>query len=78
MSNKKKTFRRIFTIVIDSLGIGAADDAAFYHDAGTDTLGHIAQHVPGLMIPNLRRLGLASLHPLDGITPAESPAGYFR
>ncbi len=77
MSNKKKPFRRIFTIVIDSLGIGAADDAASYNDAGTDTLGHIAQRVPGLKIPNLRRLGLASLHPLDGITPAESPAGYF-
>ena len=38
---KIKKYNRIFTIVIDSLGIGAAADAAAYGDAGTDTLGHI-------------------------------------
>ncbi len=37
MSGKK--YRRIFTIVIDSLGVGALDDASSYGDAGTDTLG---------------------------------------
>ncbi len=77
MSEKKIRFKRIFTIVIDSLGIGAADDAAAYGDAGTDTLGHIAARTPGLQIPNLRRLGLADLHPLSSVPPAEHPAGYF-
>ena len=38
-----KKYKRIFVIVMDSLGIGAADDAAAYGDAGTDTLGHIAE-----------------------------------
>ena len=37
-------YKRIFTIVIDSLGIGALPDAAAYGDAGTDTLGHIAEY----------------------------------
>lgn len=36
-----KKYNRIFTIVIDSLGVGALEDAADYGDAGTDTLGHI-------------------------------------
>ena len=35
-------YRRIFTIVIDSFGIGAMDNAAEYGDTGCDTFGHIA------------------------------------
>ena len=42
---KAKKYKRIFTIVIDSLGIGAMADAAEYGDAGTDTLGHISESV---------------------------------
>ena len=36
-----KKYQRIFTIVLDSLGVGAMPDAAEYGDAGCDTLGHI-------------------------------------
>lgn len=36
-------YKRIFTIVIDSLGVGAEPDAAQYDDEGTDTLGHISE-----------------------------------
>lgn len=70
-------YSRIFTIVIDSLGIGAAADAAAYGDTGTDTLGHIAQHTAHFQIPNLQKLGLANLHALHGVTPAEEPTGYY-
>lgn len=70
-------YNRIFTIVIDSLGIGAAADAAAYGDAGTDTLGHIAQHTAHLQIPNLQKLGMANLHALHGVAPAENPTGYY-
>lgn len=38
------TYQRIFLIIIDSFGIGEAEDAAAFGDAGADTLGHIAQH----------------------------------
>lgn len=74
---KTTKFNRIFTIVIDSLGIGAAADAAGYGDAGTDTLGHIAQNTQHLKIPNLQKLGIANLHPLQGVAPSEKPAGYY-
>ena len=40
-----KKYKRIFTIVIDSLGIGAMPNAAEYDDEGTDTLGHIDDHM---------------------------------
>lgn len=56
-----KRFNRIFIIVIDSLGVGALDDAPAYGDAGTDTLGHISQMAKGFKIPNLQKLGMANL-----------------
>ena len=76
MGNAKK-YKRIFTIVIDSLGIGAMADAAQYGDAGTDTLGHISQNVSELKIPNLQKLGMANLHQLNNVSAVENPMGYF-
>ena len=70
-------FKRIFTIVMDSLGAGALPDAGEYGDAGTDTLGHISQVVETFHIPNLRRLGLANLHPLKQVAPVAEPEGYY-
>lgn len=70
-------YKRIFTIVIDSLGVGALPDAAAYGDAGTDTLGHIAAHTDPFQIPNLQRLGMANLHSLKGVEPVEKPLAYY-
>lgn len=70
-------YKRIFTIVIDSLGVGALDDASAYGDAGTDTLGHISESVEEFRIPNLQKLGMANLHPLKQVEPVEAPMGYY-
>lgn len=71
-------FRRIIWIVLDSVGIGAMPDAADYGDAGSDTLGNIAR-AHRLKLPNLCRLGLANIKPLDGLEAARSPqAAYGR
>ena len=74
--NEKK-YKRIFTVVIDSLGAGEMPDAASYGDAGTDTLGHIAANVEELKIPNLQKLGIANLKDLAGVTPVETPVAYY-
>ena len=66
-------YKRIFVVVLDSLGIGAVEDSPEYGDVGVDTLGHIAREVPGLKIPNLKKLGMVNLHPLEGMEPAEHP-----
>lgn len=71
-----KKYKRIFTIVIDSLGIGAMPNAAEYDDEGTDTLGHIDAHMPEFRIPNLAKLGLANLHPLTHVEAVKQPLGY--
>ena len=73
----ERKYRRIFTIVIDSLGVGALQDAASYGDAGTDTLGHISERMEEFKIPNLQKLGMANLHPLKQVPPVERPLGYF-
>lgn len=72
-----KRYRRIFTIVIDSLGVGALPDAADYGDSGTDTLGHISQRMEEFQIPNLQKIGIVNLHPLKQVKVVERPIGYF-
>ena len=70
-------YKRIFVVVLDSLGIGAVEDSPEYGDVGVDTLGHIAREGPGLKIPNLKKLGMVNLHPLEGMEPAEHPLGRY-
>lgn len=60
--------KRAIILILDSLGIGAAADAAQFGDAGSNTLGHIAMAAAAgqaeqgrsgpLRLPNLSRLGL--------------------
>ena len=64
-------------IVLDSVGVGAAHDAASYGDLGADTLGNIAREVGGLNMPNMRKLGLGNLHDIDGIPSVENPKAYY-
>ncbi len=72
-------YNRIFVVVLDSLGIGAMPDAEDYGDHGVDTLGHISERMDEFVIPNLRKLGLANLHAMKGVSPVEKPlARYAR
>lgn len=68
--------KRVFLIVLDSLGIGEAPDAAKFHDEGSNTLGTIAK-AEEFYTPNLKRLGLFNI---DGVTAGEKeeePAGSY-
>ena len=69
-------FERIFWIVLDSVGIGELPDASEYGDVGRNTLGHIAES-RALEIPNLVRLGLANIAPLEHQAPAAAPLGAY-
>jgi phosphopentomutase len=70
--------RRAFVIVMDACGAGALPDAADYGDAGTNTLGHLAEHLGGLRLPTLGALGLGSALPLRGVAPAGAPVLHGR
>lgn len=69
-------YKRIFTVVLDSLGVGAMEDSKDYGDIEVNTLGHIAEHRI-LNIPNLQKLGIGNLCTLNGVDPAEKPAGKY-
>lgn len=74
---KKPRFKRVFTIVIDSLGIGYSHDAEKFDDVGSDTLLHISESVDSFHLPNLQKLGIANLKPIKHVNAIESPLGYF-
>ncbi|CUQ15880.1 phosphopentomutase [Clostridium baratii] len=69
-------YKRIFTIVIDSLGVGALEDSKEYGDVNVDTLGHISESVESFNIPNLQKMGIANLHKVKHVDPVEKPLGY--
>lgn len=71
------TYKRIFLIVMDSVGIGEAPDAEKFNDKGSDTLGHIAEHMGGLHMPNMAKLGLSNIKEIKGIIKQEKPLAYF-
>lgn len=72
-----KKFNRVITIVMDSVGAGAAHDAEKFNDLGADTLGHTAEAVGGLNLPNLEKLGLGNLHDVMGVSKTDDPAAYY-
>ncbi len=65
-------YNRIFLIVLDSLGIGGAKDAETFHDAGTNTLGHILEKT-NIQLPNLEKLGFLNLVEKSNV----KPIGYY-
>ncbi len=69
--------RRVILIVLDSVGIGEMPDAADYGDVGSNTLGNIARARQGLKMPNLARLGLGNIAPLEGVPASSAPAGAY-
>ncbi|MDF7801838.1 phosphopentomutase [Pontiellaceae bacterium B1224] len=71
---------KVILIVLDSVGIGAAPDAADYGDSGSATLQHIAETVGGLKLPTFGKLGLGNIRPdfpIAGILPSEKPLALF-
>lgn len=65
-------FKRIFLIVLDSLGVGEAIDADKYNDKGVNTLGHIVDKTD-LFIPNLEKMGLLNTLKMNN----SSSDGYY-
>lgn len=70
-------FKRVFLIVMDSVGIGEAPDAEKFNDLGADTLGHIADHMNGLYMPNMEKLGLSNIREIKGVTKQQNPNAHF-
>ncbi|WP_425489605.1 phosphopentomutase [Listeria portnoyi] len=70
-------FKRIHVVVMDSVGIGEAPDAAQFDDFDVDTLRHIAREKGGLKMPNMAMLGLSNIREIQGVPVADKPQAYF-
>lgn len=68
---------RVTVIVLDSVGIGELPDAAEFGDAGSNTLGHIAEASNGIVLPNMEKLGLGNLTDIKGVPKTSSPQGAY-
>ncbi|MDO5797581.1 MAG: phosphopentomutase [Eubacteriales bacterium] len=72
-----ETYKRVFVIVLDSLGIGAMPDSEEFGDNGVDTFGHILDKMGKLDIPNLQKLGMLNLHKGGTMEGVEKPLGRY-
>ncbi len=72
-----KKYKRIFVIVLDSLGIGAMPDSPAFGDTGVDTFGHILEKMGTIEIPNLAKLGMLNLHKAGKMEEEPAPAGRY-
>ena len=68
---------RVVIIVLDSVGIGEAPDAAAFGDVGSNTIGNIAQAVGGLNLPNMEAMGLSNIVITEGVKPQLKPTAAY-
>ncbi len=71
-----KRYKRVFLIVLDSLGIGEAPDAKDYNDVGSNTIGHIAERMD-LNIPNLQKMGYGNIAPIKNVPASKVPLAFY-
>lgn len=68
--------KRIFLIVLDSVGVGALPDAAEYGDSGTDTMRRIS-HSKNFNIPTLIKMGLGNITGIDYLEKSQNPLASY-
>ncbi|MGI5899975.1 MAG: phosphopentomutase [Christensenellales bacterium] len=75
---ENKRYKRVFLLVMDGVGVGAAPDAKDYGDEGSDTLGNVARSRK-LSTPVLKSLGLYNIDGVDvGIKEENPKAAHLR
>ena len=70
-------YKRVFLVVMDSVGCGTAPLSHEYGDEGANTIKHIAEATNGINLPNLKKLGYGNLTEIKGVEPVENPLGYY-
>ena len=70
-------YKRVFLVVMDSVGCGTAPLSHEYGDDGANTIKHIAEATNGINLPNLKKLGYGNLTEIKGVEPVENPLGYY-
>ena len=69
-------YKRVFLVVMDSVGCGTAPLSHLYGDEGANTIKHISEATNGIYLPNLEKLGYGNITEIIGVKPVENPLGY--
>lgn len=69
--------KRVFLIVLDSVGVGALPDWEDYDTEPGNTLGNIDEAVGGIAMPNCEKIGLGHILPLKGAKAVAEPLGAY-
>ncbi len=70
-------YKRIFLIVMDSVGCGTAPFSYLYGDDGANTIGHIAEATGGISLPTLESFGYGNLTQIQGVQPVAKAIAYY-
>ena len=70
-------YKRIFTIVIDSVGCGEAPKSFLYGDKNVNTIGNLARAVGGIKMPTMQKMGLGNITDIIGVEPTNNPIASF-
>lgn len=70
-------YKRIFTIVIDSVGCGEAPKSYLYGDKNVNTIGNLARAVGGINMPTMQKMGLGNITDIIGVEPTNNPIASF-
>ena len=70
-------FKRIFAIVMDSVGCGSEEFSKDYGDEGANTIAHIAKSENGLYLPTLESFGYGNITDILGVKKINKPVAYY-
>ena len=70
-------YKRIFTIIMDSVGVGSEEKSKFYGDDGANTISHIASACNGINLATLESFGYGNLTNILGVKENKSPKAYY-
>ncbi len=68
---------RVTLIVLDSVGVGELPDSKDFNDEGANTLGNLSRFSNGISLPNMEKLGLGHLTPIQGVPAVHPPLGAY-
>ncbi len=70
-------YKRIFLVVMDSVGCGTAPLSHLYGDDGANTIAHISTSTGGIHLPTMEKFGYGNLTEIMGVSPNSNPIAYY-
>lgn len=70
-------YKRVFLVVMDSVGCGTAPLSHLYGDDGANTIAHIGSSQNGIKLPTLESFGYGNITEIQGVKKVNNPLAYY-